>query len=268
MKKITNSIKLNNRVAIVTGAAGHIGLVICETLMELGANVSVVDLSLESCKKRSRELNFKGFPGKSIPIAADLLNEKETRRAVKDTVKQFGRIDIVVHCAGFVGTTKYPGWVVPFEKQTLDAWDAAMRVNLSSAFIITQEAKPFLDKSKHASVIFISSIHGIIGPDMSLYEGTKMGNPAAYGVSKAGLNHLTRYLATVLAPYIRVNSIIPGGIWRNQLESFHERYKDRTPMKRMGTEDDLKGAIAYLASDISSYTTGINLIVDGGYTAW
>jgi len=95
-----------------------------------------------------------------------------------------------------------------------------------------------------------------------------MGNPAAYAASKGGLLQYTRWLATVLAPTVRVNAITPGGVWRNQPDSFHKKYVERTPLKRMAREEDFKGAIAYLASDLSSYVTGQNIIVDGGWTAW
>jgi NAD(P)-dependent dehydrogenase (short-subunit alcohol dehydrogenase family) len=95
-----------------------------------------------------------------------------------------------------------------------------------------------------------------------------MANPAAYGVSKSGLLQLTRYLATTLGPSIRANAITPGGVWRNQPDAFHQRYVKRTPLARMATEEDMKGAAAYLASDLSRYVTGHNLVVDGGWTAW
>lgn len=95
-----------------------------------------------------------------------------------------------------------------------------------------------------------------------------MANPVGYGVSKGGLLQLMRYLATMLAPRVRVNAIAPGGVWRNQPETFRSRYAARTPLERMASEEDLKGAIAYLASDLSAYVTGHNLVVDGGWTAW
>ena len=143
-----------------------------------------------------------------------------------------------------------------------------MRVNLTSAFVMVQEASNALAASGDGSVIFFASTYGLAGPDMRLYAGTKMASPAGYGASKGGLLQLTRYLATILAPRIRVNAITPGGIWRNQPEAFHRRYVSRTPLSRMATEEDLKGAVAYLASDLSAYVTGHNLIVDGGWTAW
>ena len=95
-----------------------------------------------------------------------------------------------------------------------------------------------------------------------------MGNPAAYGAAKGGLLQLTRWLATILAPKIRVNAVTPGGIQRGQPEEFMRRYVENTPLGRMGTEEDIKGAVAYLAGDLSAYVTGQNLIIDGGWTAW
>jgi NAD(P)-dependent dehydrogenase (short-subunit alcohol dehydrogenase family) len=160
------------------------------------------------------------------------------------------------------------GWAVPFEEQTVDAWDAAIRVNLTSAFIIAQEARIALAASGHGSVIFFGSTYGIVGTDLRLYENTEMANPPGYAASKGGVIQLSRHLATVMAPDVRVNSITPGGVLRGQPESFHEQYVFRTPLKRMASEQDLKGAAVYLASDMSEYVTGHNLIVDGGWTAW
>ncbi|MDO8629190.1 MAG: SDR family oxidoreductase, partial [Phycisphaerales bacterium] len=118
------------------------------------------------------------------------------------------------------------------------------------------------------SIINIASIYGSYGPDLRLYAGTAMGNPAAYAASKGGLIQLTRWLATVLAPHVRVNSISPGGVFRNQPEEFVQRYEARTPLGRMATDDDLRGAMLYLASDLSRYVTGQNLSVDGGWGVW
>ena len=161
-----------------------------------------------------------------------------------------------------------PGWSVPFERQTVEAWDAAMRVNVTSAFVMVQEAQKALAASGHGSVVFVASTYGVVAPDFRLYEGTAMANPAAYGASKGGVLQLMRYFATLLAPRVRVNAISPGGVWRNQPEAFHQRYVSRTPLARMATEEDLKGAVAYLASDLSAYVTGHNVVVDGGWTVW
>jgi NAD(P)-dependent dehydrogenase (short-subunit alcohol dehydrogenase family) len=144
----------------------------------------------------------------------------------------------------------------------------ALEVNLTAPFILTQACAPMLTVSGHGSVINIGSIYGIVGPYKSLYAGTTLGNPAAYAASKGGLLQLTRWLATMLAPDVRVNAITVGGVWRNQPEDFHRRYKKKTPLNRMAVEEDLKGAVAFLASDLSAYVTGHNLVVDGGWTIW
>ena len=118
------------------------------------------------------------------------------------------------------------------------------------------------------NIINISSIYGVYAPDWNLYSGTLMSNPAGYSVSKGGLLQLTRWLATTIAPNVRVNAISPGGIFRNQPESFIKSYEGKTPLGRMATEDDFRGAVAYLASDLSKYVTGHNLLVDGGWGVW
>ena len=125
-----------------------------------------------------------------------------------------------------------------------------------------------MERSEKGSIILFGSTYGVVGPDMRLYDGTDMANPAGYAASKGGVIQLARHLATLLAPKIRVNAITPGGVSRGQPESFVRQYTARTPMGRMATENDLKGAVAYLASDMSAYVTGHNLVVDGGWTAW
>lgn len=252
MKKIEELINLQGRKTLVVGGIGHIGLAACETLKELGAKVAVMDLE-----------------GKGdLFFPCDLRNEKETRKKVQEVIQQLNGLDILIHCAAYVGTTKIPGWVVPFEEQTVETWEQAMRVNLTSAFVLIQESKKALQQSGHGSVLLFSSVAGILGPDNRLYEGTTMQSPAGYHASKGGLLQLTRYFAAILAPKIRVNAISPSGVWRNQPQVFQERYQQRIPLGRMATEEDMKGAIVYLASDLSRYVTGHNLVIDGGFTIW
>ncbi len=201
-------------------------------------------------------------------MTCDPSDEARTRRAVREATRRLGGLDILVHAAALVGTSKLSGWAEPFPRQSTKAFDAALRVNLTSAFTLIQEAAPALARSGRGSVILFSSIYGLAGPDMSLYAGTKMANPAGYGASKGGLASLTRHLATVLAPRVRVNAISSGGIERGQPRAFRKRYQERTPLARLAQEEDLKGAVAYLAGDLSAYVTGHDLVVDGGWTAW
>lgn len=267
MRQVKTLMDLSGRKALVTGGAGHIGFAAAQTLVELGADLTVLDLDGAACQESVATLSR---PAKSglFAVPCDLTSEDETRAAIQESISLMGGLDILIHCAAYAGTTEVAGWAVPFEEQTIDAWDTAMRVNLTSAFTMVQEGRKALACSGHGSVIFFGSIYGTVGNDMRLYEGTDMESPAAYPASKGGLIQLARYLATFLAPRIRVNTISPGGVWRDQPEAFHERYVYRTPMGRMATEEDLKGAVAYLASDLSAYVTGHNLAVDGGWTAW
>lgn len=258
---------LSGRVALITGGAGYIGSVIGETLAEQGASVSVLDLKQEDCERVAKQIAG-AYKVEARGLAVDLTNIDSVRSAPERVVRELGRLDIVIHCAAYGGDSRFPGWAVPFDEQTTEAWDRALRVNLTAAFALVQAARPALIQSGHGTVVFVSSIYGLVGPDMALYEGTTMANPAGYGASKGGLLQLARYLATVLAPDIRVNTISPGGLVRNQPQEFQQRYQRRTPLGRMATEEDLKGAVAYLSSDLSNYVTGHNLVVDGGWTSW
>jgi len=123
-----------------------------------------------------------------------------------------------------------------------------------------------LEKSKKASITNISSIYGVVAPDWNIYENTNINNPAAYSISKAGIVHMTKWLASALAPKIRVNAVSPGGVFRNQQKIFVKKYIDKTLLKRMAIEDDIVGPVVFLSSTAASYITGQNLIVDGGWT--
>jgi len=258
---------LRGRVALVTGGAGHLGNVICDALAEAGAQVVIVDLDGQSAAAIAARIEDQ-HRVVALPLAVDLADESQLRRVPPRVVEQFGRLDILVNCAALVGTSRLGGWTTPFEEQSADTWRRALEINLTVPFILTQECAPALKASGRGSVINIGSIYGIVGADLRLYDGTTMGSPAAYAASKGGLLQLTRWLSTVLAPSIRVNAVSIGGIKRGQPEPFIERYESRVPLARMATEEDIKGAIVYFASDLSAYTTGQNLTIDGGFTAW
>lgn len=267
MKSLKQLMDLRGRVALITGGAGHLGRAMAAALAELGAAVAVLDRDPAACQTVAAELG-RTHGVATLGLACDLAQEDQVRAAPGAVLDALGRLDILINCAAFVGTSKLEGWVTPFAEQGSEAWRAALEVNLTAPFVLTQACAPALTASGHGSVINIASIYGVAGPDMRLYAGTAMGNPAAYGASKGGLVQLTRWLATVLAPSVRVNSITLGGIERGQPESFQAQYVARTPLGRMGVEEDIKGAAAYLASDLAAYVTGHNLVVDGGWLAW
>jgi len=267
MITVSNLMQLDGRVAIVTGAAGHLGSHICETLAELGAHVVLVDKNESGCTELAERIKAR-FDTEPLQLITDLAHEADVRRVPERVLSHFDSIDILVHCAALVGTSDLEGWITPFSEQSADTWRLALEINLTVPFILTQVCSEPLKATVHGSVINIGSIYGIVGPDLRLYEQTNMGNPAAYAASKGGLMQLTRWMATVMAPHVRVNAISLGGVWNNQPEPFYSQYVSRTPLGRMAAEQDIKGAVAYLASDLSAYVTGQNLIIDGGYTVW
>lgn len=266
-RNIAELADLDGRTAIVTGAAGHIGIAVADALAEQGATVAVVDLDRDRCNDVARSMTERrGVP--AVAIDADLADEVATRDIAARTLDATGRIDIVVHVAALVSAEPLPAWTTPFEQQGTEVWRRALEVNLTSVFVLTQAATPALRAGGCGSVITFGSTYGIVGPDWRIYDGTEMGNAAGYAASKGGVIQLTRWLATTLAPDIRVNCLSPGGVFRGHPDSFRDAYEERTPLGRMATEEDYKGAAVFLASDLSRYVTGHNLVVDGGWTAW
>jgi len=269
MRTIDQLMNLEGRRAIITGATGNLGKYIASTIAELNGNLILVDKTgvdfhsvLLELKKINNNIDVQYFE-------CDLEDGDSRKKLVKKiNNKNYDSIDILINNAAFGGMSDLNGWVTEFQEQSVETWRRAIEVNLTAVFDFSKEFAKDLGKNGHGSIINISSIYGVNGPDLSLYEGTNMGNPAAYSASKGGLLQLTRWLSTVVAPDVRVNSISPGGVWRNQPKEFVERYKVRTPLGRMATEEDFKGIVAYLASDLSAYVTGQNVIVDGGWTTW
>lgn len=258
---------LGGRVAAITGGGGHIGAAMAEALAEAGAAVALIDRDEAGLAKVGAGIAA-ATGGPVSTHAADLADEAAVRALPGVIADRHGRLDILVNCAAFVGTSQLAGWAERFENQGSMAWRMALEVNLTAAFVLVQAATPLLGRHGCGSIINVGSIYGILGPDWSLYADTDMANPAAYAASKGGLVQLTRWLATTLGPDIRVNCVSPGGVARMQPVTFVQRYVERTPLRRLATEEDLKGITVYLASDLSSYVTGQNIVVDGGWSVW
>ncbi len=267
MRTLAELASLKGRVALITGGAGYLGRAMASALAEQGAAVALADINGSASKQAAQDLEQR-FGIEVLGLSVDLADHNAVCALPRVVAAHLGGLDILVNNAGFVGTSGLVGWATDFKGQGTETWRKALEVNLTAPFTLCREATPFLRASGHGCIINIASIYGMLGPDMNLYNDTSMGNPAAYAASKGGLVQLTRWLATVLAPAIRVNCIAPGGIWRNQPETFVRRYIARTPMERMGKEEDFQGAAAYLASDLSAYMTGQILMVDGGFSSW
>ncbi len=264
IKELSN---LKGRRALITGATGGLGRVMADTLAELGADLVLVDRPDSAFDSLSTNLTERWGVKVECQVC-DLEQQLQRADLIAGLKSDDQGLNILINNAAFVSASDLQGWAVPFEQQTIETWRRALEVNLTAIFDLCQGLTPLLKVVEGASIINIASIYGIYGPDWKLYEGTNMSNPAGYGASKGGLIQLTRWLATTIAPRIRVNTISPGGVFRNQHEAFVQRYEAKTPLGRMATEDDFRGAIAYLASDLSKYVTGHNLAVDGGWGIW
>jgi NAD(P)-dependent dehydrogenase (short-subunit alcohol dehydrogenase family) len=267
MSTIKDLGNLSGRRALITGATGALGKVFAESLAELGADLVLVDLPGSNFETLSKGL-VERWAVKVDHHACDLEIQVQRDRLVSDLVSSDQCLNILVNNAAFVGTTDLPGWNVPFGEQSIDTWRRAFEVNLTATFDLCQRLLPLLKNSTGANIVNIASIYGMHGPDWSLYEDMNMSNPAAYSASKGGLIQLTRWLATTLSPDVRVNAISPGGIFRNQPKEFVKRYELKTPLARMANEEDFRGAISFLTSDLSKYVTGQVLSVDGGWGIW
>ena len=273
---IQQKFDLTGRAAIVTGGVGLLGAEFCRTLAEAGAAVAVVDLDASASQETADSLTKSGH--KALAVSADITKPDSVNAMVKKVVSEFGRIDILVNSAAldpkFDPDAAKKG-IAPgaFEDYPLDDWNAALNVNLTGTFLVTQACvKQMIEQKKKGSIINICSTYGLNGPDQNLYvkDGERVAfKPVYYTVTKAGVMGFTKYLAAYYAGTdIRVNALTPGGVFNNHEEYFVKNYSAKTIMGRMANKDEMNGALLFLASDASSYMTGNNVVVDGGWTAW
>ena len=257
--------KKNRNTVLITGGAGFIGAAVSEEMARLNSDLILVDINKKNLDALKKKLCSK-YDCKVDIFNCDMSNTNELSSLVSQISKKHKRIDTIINSVGMVGTDKMKGWNTGFDNQGIEAWQKCLDINLSSIFFLIQKLYKKMQKSDNASIVNISSIYGISAPDWELYKGTNINNPGAYSVSKAGVVHMTRWLASTLSPKIRVNCVSPGGVYRNQSEKFVKKYKSRTLLNRMATEKDIVGPVVFLSSSSASYITGENLIVDGGWT--
>lgn len=270
---IMEKFDLKGQTAVVTGGAGLLGRQFCKTLAEAGASVLVADLNEESARRVADELDSCGARAKGFGL--DVTDPKSTRAMVEAAVGAFGRLDILVCSAAMdpkFDNTQAGRHRNTFEDFPLEGWKQALDVNLTGLFLCAQAAvQPMLEQN-HGVIINICSTYGLVGPDQRIYEHPgqpQQFKPVYYSVTKAGVLGLTHYLATYYAgKNIRANALTPGGVYNQHDETFTRNYSYRTVLGRMAYPDEMNGALLFLASDASSYMTGANLVVDGGWTAW
>jgi 2-deoxy-D-gluconate 3-dehydrogenase len=266
--------RIPGRVAVVTGGAGLLGSSHAMALGQAGGKVVVADVDGAGAERVAAEV-IAACGAEALGLLTDVTKPNSVKAMVDATLATYGRLDILVNNAAL--DPKFDAGnagrhSATFEDFPMDAWRRGLEVNVTGMFLCAQAAvRPMLDAGRGV-IVNIASTYGLVGPDQRLYE--REGEPPAYkpvtySVSKAAALGLTRYLATYFAGKgIRVNALTPGGVFAGHDEVFLERYSLRTVLGRMADKEEISAALLFLVSDASSYMTGANLVVDGGWTAW
>jgi NAD(P)-dependent dehydrogenase (short-subunit alcohol dehydrogenase family) len=265
---------LTGRVAVITGGAGLLGKGYCRTLAAAGAHIVIADIEGEAATSLAQEITREGGV-EALGFPADVANPDSVKEMIAQTLDRFGRVDILVNNAAL--DPKFDAEHVGqhtncFEDFPFDAWQEALAVNVTGMFLCAQAVSRPMMEAKRGVIVNVSSTYGLVGPDQRLYQ--REGEPAhykpvTYSVAKAAVLGLTRYLATYFANTgIRVNTLTPGGVFAGHDEEFVRRYSARTVLGRMAEPGEMSSALLFLVSDASSYMSGANLVVDGGWTAW
>jgi NAD(P)-dependent dehydrogenase (short-subunit alcohol dehydrogenase family) len=253
---MTDLFSLEGRVAVVTGGAGQIGSEIVRGLEERGARVAVFDLAAEQFR-------------------VDVTDSAALEAAMQELVRESGVPHALVNAAALDSPPDAPAEEVgAFESYPEHSFDEVMAVNVKGTFLPCQVVGGAMAAAGRGSIINISSIYGMLSPVQDLYEFRRRGGeeffkPFAYSVSKSALYNLTRYLATYWAKSgVRVNTLTLAGVANEQPQEFVDAYTARMPLGRMADVREVVGPVVFLASDASSYVTGANVVVDGGWSAW
>lgn len=253
---------LSGKVALVAGGAGYLGQPICLALSDQGAAVMVADLARERAETLAADIVARG--GKGHAAALDVADEASSQAAVARAVAECGHLDVLVNATFFsVGKT--------LDDLSAEEFDRANRVNLTGAFLLARAAARAMPQG--GSIILFASMYGLVAPDPRVYQPPMNPNPIEYGVGKAGVIQMAKYLAVSWGGRgIRVNAIAPGPFPNLDVQRRHpefvQRLAGKVPLGRIGRQDEVAGTVVFLASDASSYLNGATLTVDGGWTAW
>ena len=271
---ILKKFDMSGKTVIVTGAAGLLGKQFSLAMAQAGANVLLADLAEDVAHANAAELQSLGL--NAVSTRVDVTDPKSAEAMVETALDAYDRVDVLINSAAldpkFDSANVGSQGANAFETYALDSWRQALDVNLTGTFLATQAAVQPMLRQGQGVVVNICSTYGLVGPDQRLYErpdGSRSFKPAYYSVTKAGILGFTRYLATYYAgKNIRVNALTPGGVFNDHDETFTNQYSSRTVLGRMAHIDEMSAAMLFLCSDASSYMTGSNLVVDGGWTAW
>jgi len=272
--KSNNSIfkifSLKGKTVILTGSAGRVGSRFATILSQAGANLVLVDKEKSKNEKLSSEI-IKKYKTSCDAYCADFSDPTDISNLIKFTLKKYKKIDVLINNAHFIPRDD-PKLSSSFEDYPLELWNKTIDINLRGLFLCCQKIGKVMVKQKSGVIVNVSSIYGLVGADQRIYGKSKLNSPSFYAATKGAMVNFTRYLASYWqGKNIRINTITLGGIFDKKLhtdKTFIKKYSERTTLGRMAVREDFDGAILFLASDASSYMTGGNLVIDGGWTAW
>ena len=276
IKSVKKQYDLTNKVCVITGGAGFLGRQFTSAILEMGGLPILIDVDENSLKEATEQIG--SDENRIHSIVVDITDEKQIASAVGKIKSEFNSIDVLINNAAL---TKYgcdadhEAFFAEFEHTNDEVWEQGIKINLTATMLCCKNFGSVMVKQRKGSIINIGSDVGVISPDQTIYQpdddynGVPFNTPVFYSVSKAGVIHLTKHLATLWAKYnVRVNSFSPAGVYRDHDPEFVKKLSSRIPMGRMASINEYKGAIIFLASDASSFMTGHNLIMDGGRTIW
>jgi 3-oxoacyl-[acyl-carrier protein] reductase len=250
--------RLKNKSVVITGAGGQLGTRFAQSFSAEGAKIWLADKSPELLAKAVTQIPQENLLGTLI---MDVTQPKSVESAFTQ-IREVGTLDVLVNNAGI-------GVFTPFWERDYDEFMQVMSVNVGGTFLCTREALRLMKDQGQGAIINIGSIYGVVSSDPRIYTDCARMNSEVYSASKAAVIHLTKYFAVHAAPLgVRVNCVSPGGVFNNQGEDFVQNYSQRTPFNRMGKDQEICGAVIFLASAEANYVSGQNIIVDGGFTAW
>ena len=266
MRNAKELFSLEGRVAIVTGGRGLYGASITEGLCEMGATVVVASRNGEKCEEYAAELRAKGLD--AIGLSLDLSSDDSITALVAEVAKRYGKIDVLVNNA--VDRRN----MTSLNNATREKLQDSASVNLNGQILLSQAVIPHMIENGGGSIINISSMRGLDCPHFPFYPEAMGDQPVNYTTEKWALVGLTKYMAGRYGKHrIRVNCIAPGGFNPGlsdnpDTKKFVDTYIENCPLGCWANEDDIKGPVAFLASDAANYVTGATLVMDGGWTIW
>lgn len=266
MMSLKDNFNLSGKVVLITGGGGYLGKAISEAVSEYGATVIIASRDFLENEKLSTNLH-ETYGNPAIAVKIDLSNINSIESGIRIIIQRYEKIDVLINNAS------YGGKGGDFLSLADEDWNSGIDGTLSSVYRITKTVLPIMLGKKSGRIINISSMYGIVAPDVSIYQNNEYYNPIHYGTAKAGIIQFTKYISAVYGiSGIRCNCISPGPFPNEQVQKenpeFIQLLSNKTTIGRIGEPNDLKGLILLLASEAGDYINGVNICIDGGWTTW